>query len=236
VNLILLEPGDYIAPGRARLTDHRCAHIREILAAGVGATIKVGDLNGLMGSGEIVQCDAGAVELEVALDQPPPVKLPLTIILALPRPKMLRRVLRTVAELGVRDLILLNTYKVEKSYWQSPALAPAMIRHYFIEGLQQARDTVLPNVSLERLFKPFVEDRLPTIAAQTTGLVAHPGEAERCPVALHQECTLAIGPEGGFTVYEIKKLQEAGLLAVDMGPRILRVENALAALISRLFP
>jgi RsmE family RNA methyltransferase len=236
VNLILLEPGDYIAPQQVRLTDQRFVHIRDILKASVGERIKVGALGGLMGSAEILRLETNAVDLAIILDQTPPPKLPITVLLALPRPKMLRRVLRTVAELGVRELILLNTSKVEKSYWQSPALTPEMIRHYFIEGLQQARDTVLPIVQIERLFKPFVEDRLPAMVAGTVGLVAHPGDGEHCPVALNTDCTLAIGPEGGFTPYEIEKLNAAGLRSVQMGTRILRVENALTGLVARLFP
>ena len=148
---------------------------------------------------------------------------------------MLRRIIRSVAEFGVRELILLNTYKVEKSYWQTPVLAPEIIRDYLLDGLQQSGDTALPLVRCSQRFKPFVEDQLPQIAENTLGLVAHPGTASPCPVAVNQPCTLAIGPEGGFTPYEIDKLQQAGLQPVNLGRRILRVENALTMLVARLF-
>lgn len=235
MNIILLEPGDYVAPQRVVLKDRRCAHIREILDAAPGVSLRVGDVGGLMGTGEILRRDDRAIELRVELGEAPPPKLPLTLVLALPRPKMLRRIFRTTAELGVRELILLNTGKVEKSYWQSPALAPQTLRGYLLDGLQQARDTVLPEVRCARLFKPFVEDELPAIAAGSVGLVAHPGVEQPCPVALNQNCTLAIGPEGGFTPYEIDKLHRAGLQPVQLGRRILRVENALTGLVARLF-
>jgi len=235
MNLILLHGDDYIAPQRVRLTGRRCAHIREILDAAPGEQLRVGHVDGLIGVGEVLERGADAIELRVSLTRTPPPKLPLTLILALPRPKMLRRIFRTVAELGVRELILINTYKVEKSYWQSPALEPATMREYLLDGLQQARDTVLPPVKFARLFKPFVEDELPAIVGDGVGLVAHPGVESSCPVALNQNCTLAIGPEGGFTPYEVEKLQQAGLRAVHMGERILRVENALTSLVARLF-
>jgi RsmE family RNA methyltransferase len=246
MNLILLEPEDYTAPHRVYLgafsaensnkKDQRAQHIREILQAKPGDSIKVGDVNGLIGTAEILTIDSDGVALQVTLTQAPPVKLPLTLILALPRPKVLRRIIRNVAELGVRELILLNTYKVEKSYWQSPALAPAQIREYFLEGLQQARDSVLPEIHCEPRFKPFVEDRLPAIVADTEGLLAHPDDAAAaCPININRPCTLAIGPEGGFTPYEVEKLQQAGLRTIQLGARILRVENAMTTLIARLF-
>jgi 16S rRNA (uracil1498-N3)-methyltransferase len=236
MNIILLERSDYIAPNRVLLSDRRAHHIREILGATIDTKIKIGEIDGLLGSGHIQSiADNGAIELTIELDRAPPPKLPLTIILALPRPKMLRRIIRTVAELGVRELILINTYKVEKSYWQTPVLSEEIIRGYCIDGLQQSVDTVLPIIRCEKYFKPFVEDRLPAIAANTAALVAHPSTATACPIALNQPCTLAIGPEGGFTAYEIEKLQQAGFDDVHLGARILRVENALTTLVARLF-
>ena len=236
MNIILLEARDYVESDRARLSDKRAQHIREILGAEKNKTLKIGNLNGLLGSGEILHIDASAVELRVKLDREPPPKLPLTIILALPRPKMLRRILRTTAELGVRELILVNTAKVEKSYWQTPTLAADTVREYFVDGLQQSGDTILPTIKFEKLFKPFVEDRLPALLQNSHGIAAHPGSADSCPIAIDSDCTLAIGPEGGFTDYEIDKLLQAGMRGVNLGPRILRVENALTMLVARLFP
>jgi RsmE family RNA methyltransferase len=240
MNLILLRPADFTAADEVRLHDRsddsRARHIRDILGANQGEQLRVGVIDGLTGSAEVLSIDDTGVELRVALTEPPPPKLPLTLILALPRPKVLRRVLRTVAELGVRELILLNTYKVEKSYWQSPALAADQVRGYFLEGLQQSRDTVLPMIRFEKRFKPFVEDRLPALAQNTTALVAHPGGGvDACPLALDRPCTLAVGPEGGFIPYEIEKLKQAGLVQIQLGARILRVENALTTLVAKLF-
>ena len=148
---------------------------------------------------------------------------------------MLRRVLQTVSSMGVARLVLLNSYRVEKSFWQTPFLEPAAIREQLILGLEQARDTVLPEVIIEKRFKPFVEDHLPAMAAGTLGLVGHPGELPACPRAVEQAVTLAIGPEGGWIPYEVEKLTAAGLQPVQLGARILRVETAVTALLARLF-
>jgi RsmE family RNA methyltransferase len=237
MNLLLLERADFIAGQRVALHAHdpRFQHIANILDSKVGDSLRAGELNGNVGTAVVTQRNAETIALHVTLDQSPPAKLPLTILLALPRPKMMRRILRTAAETGVQRLILLNSYKVEKSYWSSPAIAVATAETYFREGLQQARDTIFPQLEFARLFKPFVEDQLPGILQGTHGLIAHPGEYPACPVAVNHAVTLAIGPEGGFTEYEVQKLREAGMACVQIGQRILRVDTAVTSLIARLY-
>jgi len=235
VNLLLLDTADFIADDRVLLRDRRLTHLQQVHRAEAGEQLRVGRVGGNMGSGQLLRLDAHEVELQVSFDQPPPAKLPVTLLLALPRPKMLRRVLQTVAAMGVPRLVLLNSYRVEKSFWQTPFLEPAAIHEQLILGLEQARDTVLPEVIIEKRFKPFVEDRLPQLAADTLGLVGHPGDFPHCPRAVTQPVTLAIGPEGGWIPYEVDKLAAAGLRPVQLGERILRVETAVSALLARLF-
>lgn len=235
MNLLLLEEGDFVAPGHALLRGRRLKHLQEVHRAEAGDCLRVGLLGGAMGEGRLTVLEADHAELQVSLDQPPPAKLPLTLLLALPRPKMLRRVLQTVATMGVPRLVLLNSYRVEKSFWQTPFLEPAAIREQLILGLEQGRDTVLPEVVIEKRFKPFVEDRLPALAAGTRALVGHPGPWPDCPRAVEGPVTLAIGPEGGWIPYEVEKLQATGFEAVQLGERILRVETAVTALLARLF-
>jgi RsmE family RNA methyltransferase len=235
VNLLLLEEADFIAADRVILRDRRLTHMQEVHRAAVGDSLRVGRIGGLMGSAELLRLEPGEAELQVNLDQPPPAKLPLTLVLALPRPKMLRRVLQTVAAMGVPRLVLVNSYRVEKSFWQTPFLEPEAIREQLILGLEQARDSVLPEVVIEKRFKPFVEDRLPALVEGTLGLVGHPGQYPACPRGLDEPVTLAIGPEGGWIPYEIDLLGKSGLQPVQLGERILRVETAVTALLARLF-
>ena len=235
MNLLLLEDADFTADDRAVLRGRRLAHLHEVHRAQVGDSLRVGRLGGLMGEARLLRLDASEAELAVTLDQPPPAKLPLTLLLAVPRPKMLKRTLQTISAMGVARLVLVNSYRVEKSFWQTPFLQPAAIREQLLLGLEQARDTRLPEVSLEQRFKPFVEDRLPQLLAGSRGLVAHPGDYPACPRALDEPVTLAIGPEGGWIPYEVEMLRAAGLSPVQLGERILRVETAVPALIARLF-
>ena len=230
MNLLLLLDEDFIAPDRARLSGRRLAHAREVLGARPGDTLKVGRLGGPMGTGRILKLDADALELDVSLDQEPPAKLPLTLLLALPRPKVLDRCLQSAAALGVARIVLLNAWRVEKAYWASPKLDAAHLREQLILGLEQSRDTMLPQLDLARLFVPFMEAH-PYAGRR---LLAHPAAAAPCPRGLEEPTVLALGPEGGWVQAELDTFARAGFEPVSMGPRILRTETALAALIGRL--
>jgi len=235
MNLILLEPEDFLPDGRVALSGRRMKHVLDVQQAEPGQTLRMGLVNGLMGEGLLLEREPDRLLFELSLSVPPPPRLPVTLLLALPRPKMLKRILQTVATLGVQRLVLLNSYRVEKSFWDSPFLRPEAIREELVLGLEQGRDTVLPEVWLEKRFKPFVEDRLPGLCAGSRCLVAHPGGEGACPVAVNAPLTLAIGPEGGFIPYEVDSLVRQGFEPVHLGPRILRVETAVTALLSRLF-
>ncbi len=233
MNLILLFPEDFVETQKVRLLGSRLAHIREVLRSGVGDSVRVGLVNGLLGTGCITALSENGAELTVALTEPPPPPLAVTLLLALPRPKCFRRILQCATTMGVKRIALFGAYRVEKSYWQSPWLENSEISRQLGLGLEQARDTVLPRVTLHPLFKPFVEDEVPGLAAGSRRWVAHPGEGCACPVSSPDPVTLAIGPEGGFTDYELGLLKECQFECVTLGPRILRTEQAVPALLGR---
>jgi RsmE family RNA methyltransferase len=148
---------------------------------------------------------------------------------------VLKRVLITATSMGVKQLYLLNSYRVEKSYWRSPQLSTENLHDTLCLGLEQGRDTLIPHIHLRPLFKPFVEDELPALCSGKTSIVAHPGNNHLAIQEDEEPGLLAIGPEGGFIPYEIEKLQAAGFQTMSLGPRILRVEAAVPALLARLF-
>lgn len=236
MNVILLSPDDLRSPHLATLNDaRRVNHIKDIHGAALGDTLNVGMLNGKMGKGTITALSETDISLALDLTEPPPAALDLTLVLALPRPKMLRRILQTIATLGVKKLHLINSYRVEKSYWQTPFLETASIHEQLLLGLEQGCDTLLPEVHLHKRFKPFVEDELPALIAGTRALVAHPYTETACPSQVDYALSLAVGPEGGFIEYEIALLQKCGFEAVHLGERIMRVETAVPYLLGRLF-
>lgn len=235
MNLLLFTAEDRLTAENILVQDRRLKHLRQVAGSAVGDVLRVGEIGGLIGDARVIEINDDRAVLSFSLHKPPPPKLPLCLVLALPRPKMLRRILSAAAEFGVPELHLINSYRVEKSYWQSPVLAPNAIRELLLQGLEQSRDTILPSVHYHRRFKPFVEDSLPAMTAARHALLAHPGDYPICPRGASGDTLLVIGPEGGFIPYEVEKLQSAGCRAVSLGPRILRVENAFASLLGRLF-
>ena len=235
MNLLLLTEEDRLDAHTFRLEGRRLAHVREVHRAGLGDDLAVGLLDGLIGRGIVRRLDEEALDLEVTLGSAPPPKLPLTLVLALPRPKVLNRVLAAATSLGAARIYLVNAWKVEKSYWKSPRMADENLRLQRLLGLEQAKDTVLPELHLRRLLRPFAEDELPGLLEGTLPLLAHPSGAALCPRHVQGPVTLIIGPEGGFIDAEIDLLARSGCQPVHLGARILRVETAVASLVGRIF-
>ena len=233
MNIVLLRENDWINANTVRLTDYRARHLITVLKVVTNQTLRVGLINGNRGLSTVTQVTGEGVELEVALSDAPLPRHPTQLVLALPRPKMLRRVFRSVAEFGVAELHLIHSYRVEKSYWQTPNLNEDKVEMALIQGLERSGDTVLPSVFQHKRFKPFMEDVLPAISAETTLLIAHPGNSAPSSADTHRPTTLLIGPEGGFIDFEVDLAEALGAQKVSLGARILSVDTAVCAALSR---
>ena len=218
-------------------------HVNKVLTAKVGDALKIGQLGGKLGSAIIKDIAPDSIQLShIQLTINPPAKLNLTVVLALPRPKVLRRLIMDMTALGVNDIILINSYRTQKSYWQSPMLA--RLDEFVLEGLQQGVDTVAPRISLQKRFKPFVEDELASLMTNRA-IVAHPYSALSFAQymqklentePLHNSALpsmVFIGAEGGWIDYEIDLLAKQGCMAVNIGPRILRTEAAVNVILGQ---
>jgi RsmE family RNA methyltransferase len=237
LNHLVIEPAELGLDGTVRLSGRRLIHAREVLRVKPGATVKVGLLGGMRGRGEVLSVGEDQVVLEVKLDEHPPPRAGIDLVLGMPRPKQLKRVLAAAASLGVGRIVLLNAAKVEKSYFDSKVLDPAYLASLLRLGLEQARDTVPPKLFVRELFRPFVEDELDAFCGGARRLLAH-GEATE-PLARRapgEHVVLAVGPEGGWTPFELELITAQKFLPVTLGPRPLRVEVVVPALVGALGP
>ena len=230
MNIVILEDVDFVGERRVILDGRRSDHIVKVLKSKLGDRLRVGRLDGDLGVGVIVELSSLRVELEVVLDHSPPPPLPVYLLLALPRPKVLKRVLAAAVTMGVKEIFLFNSWRVEKSYWQSPWLKAERLREISLLALEQAGDTRLPRISLKPRFRPFVEDEVPLLVQGRDAWLLHPqSELGLLEFVGRTPALAAVGPEGGFIPFEVEMLTAAGLKQVSLGPRTLRVEQAVPA-------
>jgi 16S rRNA (uracil1498-N3)-methyltransferase len=239
MNLLLLESHEITSDNTVSLSDRRSEHIIRILACKPGDTVRAGVINGSVGTGEIVSIKNTEVVLRFTPEGPPSEQPPLDLILGLVRPIMLKKILAQAASLGVGGIFLINANRVEKSFFGASLLKDERYRTYLIEGLEQAKVTYLPQVSIHQRFRPFVEDFVPTIAkSYSRMLVAHPEAGEALKQVTGTEISgrtlLAVGPEGGWVDFEIEKFLDQSFMPVSLGERVLRTDTAVVALLSQL--
>jgi RsmE family RNA methyltransferase len=231
VNLLLLDADEIRDDGTAVVRGRRARHAREVLGARPGTSVAAGMVGGRLGRAEVLACGEDELVLRPRLEDEAPPPSPVSLLLAMPRPKILRRVLQGAASMGVKRIVLLGSWRVERAYFSSPLLAPEALAAELRLGLEQGRDTHLPEVTVRRLFKPFVEDELDALfpPERLRRLLAHPGAplpVEGIPPG-GAEALVAVGPEGGFTAYEAGALSARGFAPFSLGPRALRVDVAV---------
>ena len=241
MNLILLEPSEVGPGGDVSLSGARARHLLTVLRVAPGDHVRVGVIDGPRGTATVEALSGADVTLRCALEGDVPQRPQVDLLLALPRPKVMRRLWAQIAASGVGRIILTNAERVERDYFDAHILTPECYRPLLVEGLQQARDTRLPAVSIHRRFRVLVEDELDGLAG-TDGLrlVADPSAAETIgtaatrhkPGGLNQRILIAIGPEGGWNAFEIALLEARGFQPVGMGPRTLRTDTACVALLA----
>lgn len=236
MNLILLEAHELAQSGRAVLSDHRADHLLDVLGVVVGAEVRAGRVEGPIGTARVEAIDGRAVHLACRFDESRvPSRPPVDLLLALPRPKVLKRMWSQLAALGVGTIVLTNASKVERYYFDSHVLSPEVSRAQLLEGLAQARDTRMPIVRVEKELKPFVEDELDACFGDARRIVAD-AAYDRSPIdavrARKSRVVVAVGPEGGWSPYERDLLERQGFVGAGLGPRTLRSDTALIALLA----
>jgi len=236
VNFLLLEPDEIDGGARAVVHGRRALHTATVLRGVPGMRLRIGVLGGRLGTATIVATSPERLELACELGaDPEPVHD--VLLLAVPRPKVLLRILEHAAALGFASIVLCRSWRVDKSWLASNAMDPTTQREHLVLGLEQAGRTRVPTVRFEPLWRPMVEDVLPRLDLPALRFVGHPGAA----VATHElelppraPFALALGPDGGFTDYEVDSLRRTGFVAVAAGTSPLRTETALAVLAGQL--
>jgi 16S rRNA (uracil1498-N3)-methyltransferase len=234
VNLLLVERAEVAADGTCVVDGRRAAHLRDVLGAAAGAVVRAGIVGGALGTAEVLADDGAAVTLRVAVAGPPCAALPVALVLAVPRPKVLTRALETAAAFGVARVDLTNAWRVDKSYLKSPKLAPDALAHAARLGAEQGATTHVPPIEVHARLMALLDARWPHVDAAAVRLIAHPHAPPiESVVRGPGPAVLAIGPEGGWIQRELDTFVARGFAPVSLGAPILRVEAALAAALAQ---
>ena len=264
MNRILFEH-DEIKDGGVTFGDVRAGHVLNVLHGEVGQILKTGEVNGLIGTSEIIAVDAapsprqnknsnvsdatGASRLRVTVrcDHTQHSLDPwVDLILAPPRPRVMKRLLPQLATMGVGRIFLVGAKKVEKDFWGATLLKEENYRPLLIEGLMQGGTSILPTIETRRNFRRFITDELDVLFPTTKRIVAHPYVDATPSPRQNKNSTavsdatgasrllLAIGPEGGWTDEEVELLEANGFARYSLGHRILRTDTATIALLAKL--
>ena len=271
MNRILFEK-DEIVDGVATFGGERAEHVLKVLHGEVGQVLKTGEIDGLVGTSEIVDIlpypARRAPRALTRNDLPTPrgegasgtmitvrcthngesLRPWVDLILAPPRPRVMKRLLPQLAALGVGRIFLVGAKKVEKDFWGATLLKSENYRPLLVDGLMQAGTSALPVLETRRNFRKFVTDELDRLWPDATRIVAHPyavpsassptgAGTGRLVSASRRDgdgTVLAVGPEGGWTDEEVTLLEERGFSRYSLGARILRTDTATVAVLAQL--
>jgi len=205
-------------PERIELPEAEARKFRHVLRLGTGDEIAL-----LPGDGRLVRCTLDgkeAVPIETLHPDTEP-KTRLTIALGLPKPEKLEESVRMATELGAAHFIL---FPAERSVvrWDPAKFASRLARLETIarEAAEVSFRTKLPTFTVLMSLKQLLEQ-------STDALVMSESEvAPRDWPTLGDAPTLVIGPEGGWAPREVEQIADR---AFSLGPRVLRVDTAVAA-------
>ena len=225
MNLILIDANE-VTSGSCTLSDVRAKHIKTFLHAEPGSTFRIGIINGLQGVAMVTALTETTVSFDVTCTEPSPAPW-YDLILALPRPRSLRRILFQSAAMGVRNIYVVGAQKVEKSYFSMHLLREAEYRPVLIDGLMQGKSTHLPQLIVLPKLRD-LWDALPK--TDTLRLLANPAKIQPEISERSGFPIIAIGPDGGWTEHENQAFFEHGFLPITLGERPLRTDTAAIAL------
>ncbi len=219
-----------LALGPVRLAGAEAHHLIHVMRAAPGAAVVLFDGSGAEFTA-VVQCvRRGEVELLASSREAINRELhfDLTLGVALPKGDRQRWLIEKAVELGITRMAPLQT---ERSVAQPVEQALARLRRTVVEASKQCGRNRLMQIEEPQSWAEFARCRLDG----RTGLLAHPQrlQAQASPNfgdPLADDVLLAVGPEGGFTEDEAALAVAAGWRAVDLGPRILRIETAALSL------
>ena len=158
----------------------------------------------------------------------------ITLLVAVPKGKLIESIIQKAVELGAHRIVPLLTERVVTELDDAGAEAKrAKWQTVAIEAIKQCGAPWLPKVEAPQTIAEFLargENFELALVGSLQTERRHPREWIRAFQQQHgrqpQSAAAWIGPEGDFTVAELRAIEAAGAKAVTLGPLTLRVETA----------
>jgi 16S rRNA (uracil1498-N3)-methyltransferase len=236
VNRILLDAAELGPGGRVRLEGRRARHVVTVIRPSRGARLRVGLVRGPVGEAEVLDLSETAVELRVVLEGRAPEPPAVDLVLAMPRPKVLRRLLAAAASIGVGRVDVVNAWRVEKSYLDSPQLSASALEAALREGCEQGGGTWLPEIAVHRRLMTYLDEVRP-LHRPALEVLLHPGTAhglEETGVSAAAAVRVVVGPEGGFIAREVETFLARGFSPARLLEAVLRTETAVSVALGQI--
>lgn len=237
MNLLLLDEREVGPDGTCAVSDRRAQHLRSVLGVEVGQAVRAGIVGGPRGSAVVLAMHGSDISLHFTRNDEPSVPMPVELLLAIPRPKVITRTIEIAASFAVTRIDLTNAWRVDKSYLGSPRLEPTALGLAARFGAEQGATTHIPPIAIHERLMALLDTRYPAgdAPAPTQRLIAHPHAPPIEQVVTRAlPATLAIGPEGGWIQRELDTFVSRGFQPVSIGEPILRVEAAVASALGQL--
>ncbi|MBN1471166.1 MAG: 16S rRNA (uracil(1498)-N(3))-methyltransferase [Syntrophaceae bacterium] len=164
-------------------------------------------------------------------------EISITLAQAIPKAKKMDAIVKTAAELGTDRILPFDSARsVVRIAEEKTSLKIARWQKIAMEAARSSHSSYITQVSEVFSFS----DMLTLASKDALKLIFWEEECQKTVKdVLHdkrlsdtKDFFVVVGPEGGFSKNEIAKAKESGLMSVSLGRQILKVETAVAAIIS----
>ena len=226
-------PEDSIRDGVASLPADQVHHLRNVLRLRSGDEVEVFDGQGGAYSGEVDFQDTGMLVRGLRrIDTPEPL-VRIVLAAALIKSSKYELVLQKATELGVQEIMPLQTKRSDPGL--SGGKIAARLQRWdriVVEASKQCRRSCLPRIHAPQSFPDFLsrKDLSGSARFMLYEKASEPWNPD--PAAFSGGAVLCIGPEGGWDDGEVEQANAAGYETFSLGPWILRAETAAIAALS----
>lgn len=226
---------DSISGGNATITGDDAHHIGRVLRMKAGDALSLCDGAGNEADAIIVSISPDAVICKVGNRRQSDIESPVRVTLfqCLPKTGKMETIVQKCTELGAFAIVPVVSARCVVVPGKDFDKKRERYARVALEAAKQSRRALVPQVL------PLLDIRAIDPAAFDLFLTAYEEESSRTlKQALHaanapQEIALLIGPEGGLEESEVRRLADAGAVAVSLGKRILRTETAGMAMLAQ---